>query len=122
MTDTATTPEVTIVPANEASWEDLQAVLGMRGDPSVPVPAIQDAVQGVLGLGRRRGACLPVAPADRLWAPGVQDDEWPCRVPRRRGRRLVRGRAAHAHPRLLRNTRVPWEGRAEDKTDHSVGP
>jgi hypothetical protein len=33
MTDTATTPEVTIVPANEASWEDLQAVLGTRGDP-----------------------------------------------------------------------------------------
>ena len=28
------TPEVTIVPANEASWEDLQAVYGTRGDPS----------------------------------------------------------------------------------------
>jgi hypothetical protein len=25
---------LTIVPANEASWEDLQAVLGIRGDPS----------------------------------------------------------------------------------------
>jgi hypothetical protein len=36
MTDTATTPEVTIVPANEASWEDLQAVLGTRGDPHRP--------------------------------------------------------------------------------------
>ncbi|MCP9488025.1 MAG: hypothetical protein MSC30_19475 [Gaiellaceae bacterium MAG52_C11] len=34
MTDTATTPEVTIVPANKASWEDLEAVLGTRGyDP-----------------------------------------------------------------------------------------
>jgi hypothetical protein len=31
MTDTATTPPVTIVSANEASWEDLQAVLGTRG-------------------------------------------------------------------------------------------
>jgi hypothetical protein len=31
MTNTAMTPEVTIVPANEASWEDLQAVLGTRG-------------------------------------------------------------------------------------------
>ena len=30
MTDTA----ITIIPANEASWEDLQAVLGARGDPS----------------------------------------------------------------------------------------
>jgi hypothetical protein len=29
--DTATTPLVTIVPANEASREDLQAVLGTRG-------------------------------------------------------------------------------------------
>ena len=28
MTDAATTPELAIVPANEASWEDLQAVLG----------------------------------------------------------------------------------------------
>jgi hypothetical protein len=25
-------PAVTIVPANEASWEDLQAVFGTRGD------------------------------------------------------------------------------------------
>jgi len=31
MTDTATTPPLRIVPANEASWEDLQAVLGTRG-------------------------------------------------------------------------------------------
>jgi hypothetical protein len=30
MTAAASTPEV-IVPANEASWEDLQAVLGSRG-------------------------------------------------------------------------------------------
>src|SRR5213080_1711855 len=29
-----TTAEVRIVPANAASWEDLQAVLGTRGDPS----------------------------------------------------------------------------------------
>ena len=34
MTDTATTPGIRIVPANEASWEDLQAVFGTRGDPS----------------------------------------------------------------------------------------
>jgi hypothetical protein len=33
MADTATTPELTIVPANEASWEDLQAVF-RRGYPS----------------------------------------------------------------------------------------
>ncbi len=34
MADVAMTHEVTIVPANEASWEDLQAVLGTRGDPT----------------------------------------------------------------------------------------
>src|ERR687894_47671 len=34
MPDAATTPGVTIVPANEASWEDLQAVFGTRGQPS----------------------------------------------------------------------------------------
>jgi hypothetical protein len=31
VTDTATTTAITVVPANEASWEDLQAVLGTRG-------------------------------------------------------------------------------------------
>jgi hypothetical protein len=30
MTNAATTPEVTTLPANEASWEDLEAVLGGR--------------------------------------------------------------------------------------------
>jgi hypothetical protein len=33
MTDPATMPEVAIVPANQASWEDLQAVFGTRGAP-----------------------------------------------------------------------------------------
>ena len=32
MTESATVPAVTIVPASEASWEDLQAVFGTRGD------------------------------------------------------------------------------------------
>ncbi|MGH3134740.1 MAG: hypothetical protein ACRDNY_13550 [Gaiellaceae bacterium] len=31
MTETASTPPLTIVPAHEASWEDLQAVFGTRG-------------------------------------------------------------------------------------------
>ena len=34
MTDAATTPGVTIVPANEAGCEDLQAVFGASGGPS----------------------------------------------------------------------------------------
>jgi hypothetical protein len=34
MTDPATA-QVTIVPANEASWEDLKAVLGARGAAAI---------------------------------------------------------------------------------------
>lgn len=29
-----TPPDLSIVPANEVSWEDLQAIFGSRGDPS----------------------------------------------------------------------------------------
>jgi len=35
MTDTAATSEITVVPANEASWEDIQAVLGTRGGAAI---------------------------------------------------------------------------------------
>ena len=69
-----------------------------RRPVQMPVPAVQDAAQGVVGIGRRRGACLPVPHADRLWSPEGGGDERPCRVPRRRARRLVRGRAAHRLP------------------------
>ena len=34
MADVPATPRVTIVPANEASWEDLEAVFGTHGYPS----------------------------------------------------------------------------------------
>jgi hypothetical protein len=34
MSDAATTPRVTIAPANEASCEDLHAVFGAQGGPS----------------------------------------------------------------------------------------
>jgi len=33
---------------------------------------------------------------------------------------VVRGRAAHRLPGLLRNNRVPWVGRAEDRSDDSI--
>ena len=35
MADTAATSEITVVPANEASWEDIQAVLGTRGGAAI---------------------------------------------------------------------------------------
>ena len=86
----------------------------------MPVPALQDAARGVVGLGGPRGAGVPVPDADRLRSPkagrttglvAYLDGEpvgWCAVEPRT------------AYPRLLLKTRVPWEGRAEDKTDDSV--
>ncbi len=73
-----------------------------------------------MGPGWRRGAGLPAPHADRLWSPesgttsglvAYLDGEpvgWCAVAPRT------------AYPRLLRNTRVPWAGRAEDKTDDGI--
>ena len=119
MTDTATTPLIAIVPANEASWEDLQAVFGTRGDPS-------------------RCQCQRFKIRDMEWAS----------VPVEERAHLLRAQTYCGHPesdttsglvayldgeavgwcaveprtayvRLLRN-RIVWAGRAEDKTDDSV--
>jgi GNAT superfamily N-acetyltransferase len=112
-------PEVTIVPANEASWEDLQAVFGTRGDPS-------------------RCQCQRFKMRGREWdADSVPVEE--------RARRLRRqtdcghpesnttsGLVAYldgepagwcaVEPRTayVRLGSTPWTGRAEDKTDDSV--
>ena len=92
MTDAA----ITIVPANEASWEDLQAVLGTRGDPSrcqcqryKMQPGESWASVGAEELALRLRAQTDCG------HPAVGHDERPRRLPRRRARRLVRGRAAH---------------------------
>jgi GNAT superfamily N-acetyltransferase len=119
MTGAATMPEVTIVPANEVSWEDLQAVFGTRGDPS-------------------RCQCQ--------WYK-IRDMEWRS-VPLEERAHRLRQQADCGHPesnsttglvayldgrpagwcaveprtayvRLL-YTRVPWAGRAEDKTDDDI--
>jgi hypothetical protein len=47
-----------------------------------------------LGLVSRRGTRAAAPHADRLRAPGVGHEQRPRRLPRRRARRLVRGRAA----------------------------
>jgi len=120
MTDT-TTPEVTIVPANEASWEDIQAVFGTRGDP----PRCQcqryrmQFRESWASVGREELAfrlrkqtdCGHPESDTTSGLVAYLDGEpvgWCAVAPR------------SAHPRLLRNTRVPWEGRDEDKTDDSV--
>ena len=111
--------EVTIVPANEASWEDLQTVLGMRGDPS----RCQCQWYKVRNMEWRS---VPVAERARRLR-----EQTACGRPRTR---TTSGLVAHvdgepagwcaveprtAYPRLLL-TRVPWTGRTEDKMDGGV--
>ena len=113
--DATAAPGVMIVPANEATWEDIQAVFGTRGDPSrCQCQRYKMQHRGVLGLRGRRGG-LPAPGADRLRSPRGHDSGlvayldgepvgWCAVEPRT------------AYPRLLLKTRVPWEGRAEDKS------
>jgi GNAT superfamily N-acetyltransferase len=117
----ATTDPVTIVPANEASWEDLQAVFGTRGDP-------------------HRCQCQRYKTPATRW-----DTEWAAGPTAERANRLrEQTRCGHpdadttsglvayldgepvgwcaVEPRTayVRLGRVPWAGRAEDKTDDGV--
>jgi len=120
MTEAAVTSGVTIVPANEASWEDLQAVFGTRGDPArcqcqrfKMQPGESWASVGAEELGfrlrRQSGAGHPES-ATTSGLVAYLDGEpvgWCAVEPRT------------AHPRLLRSNRVPWVGRTED-TDEGV--
>ena len=114
-------PRITVVPANEASWEDLQAVLGTRDVPSrcqcqryKMQPRESWASVGAEELAFRFRAQTdcgnPESNATSGFV-GYLDGEpvgW-CAVEQR-----------SAYPRLRRNCRVPWEGRDEDKADDSV--
>ena len=117
----ATTDEVTIVPANEASWEDLQAVFGPRGDASrcwcqryKMQPRESWASVGADELAFRLRAQTDCGHPESDATSGLVaylDGEpvgWCAVEPRT------------AYPRLLRNTRVPWDGREEDKADNGV--
>ncbi len=121
MPDAAIAPEVTIVPANEASWEDLQAVFGTRGDPPrcqcqrfKMRPGESWASVGAEELGfrlRTQTECGHPASATTSGLVAYLDGEpvgWCAVAPR------------SDHPRLRRNNRVPWAGRTEDKADDSV--
>jgi GNAT superfamily N-acetyltransferase len=119
MTGSAAISKVTVVPANEATWDDLQAVLGTRGDPSrcqcqsykirdmewrsVPVEERADRL-------RRQTECGHPESKSTTGLVAYLDDEpagWCAIEPRT------------AYLRLL-YTRVPWTGRSEDKTDEGV--
>jgi GNAT superfamily N-acetyltransferase len=121
MTNAATAPLVTIVPANEASWEDLQAVLGTRGDAHrcqcqryKMRPRESWGSVGAEELAfrlRRQTDCGHPESKTTSGLVAYLDGEpvgWCAVEPRT------------AYVRLLRNNRVPWAGRAEDKTDDGV--
>jgi GNAT superfamily N-acetyltransferase len=113
--------EISIVPANAARWEDLQAVLGTRGS------AHRCQCQRYKLRPREAFAKFPVE--ERARRLREQTD---CGHPEAdatsglvaylegepAGWCAVEPRPAYAG--LLRNARVPWEGRSEDKADTGV--
>jgi GNAT superfamily N-acetyltransferase len=114
-------PAISVVPANEASWEDLQTIFGTRGVAS------RCQCQRYKLRPRESFASFPVE--ERAHRLRQQTD---CGHP---GSDVTSGLVAYlggepagwcaveprtAYEGLLRNNRVPWEGRAEDKTDDSV--
>ena len=109
------------MPANEASWEDLQAVLGTRGD------TFRCQCQRYKMRPGEAWASFPVEErADRLRAQTrcgqPKSDTTSGLVAYLDGEPVgwcaVEPRAAY--PRLRSKCRVPWEGRSEDKSDASV--
>ncbi len=120
MTDAAATAPITIVPANETSWEDLQAVFGTRGDP----PRCQcqryklarkeswasvGADELALRLHVQTGYEHPEQGTTGLVAYFEGEPVGWCAVEPRT-----------AYPGLARSSPVPWADRAEDKADPSV--
>jgi GNAT superfamily N-acetyltransferase len=114
-------PAISVVPSNEASWEDLQTVFGTRGQAS------RCQCQRYKLRPRESFASFPAE--ERGHRLRQQTD---CGNP---GSGATSGLVAYLHgepvgwcavePRtayegLVRNNRVPWEGRTEDKTDDSV--
>jgi len=121
MTADSTPSGLTIVPANEARWEELQAIFGTRGDPSrcfcqryKMAPGESWASVGAEELAARFREQTECGNPRSLTASGLVaflDGEpvgWCAVEPR------------PAYPRMLRSMRVPWDGRSEDKDDERV--
>jgi GNAT superfamily N-acetyltransferase len=119
--DPATERAIAIVPANEASWEDLRAVFGTRG------PAAGCWCQRYKLRPRESFGSFPAE--ERAHRLRAQTD---CGHPESEA---TSGLVAYldgepagwcaveprtAYPGLLRVYRVPWEGRMEDKADDTV--
>jgi GNAT superfamily N-acetyltransferase len=123
MADTTRTAKdaLSVLPANQASWEDLQAVLGTRGDPfrcqcqrykmrpgeawaRFPVEERADRLRAQIHCGQPKSDTTSGLVAYLDGEPVG----W-CAV-----------EARSAYPRLRSKCRVPWDGRSEDKADASV--
>ncbi len=112
--------DCTVVPASEATWEQLQTVFGTRGDAHrcqcqwfKLAPRETLAGLGVDELSSRlreqAGCGMPGEPTTGLVAfAGVEPVGWVAVEPRR------------AYVGLVRAGKVPWEGRSEDRADPSV--
>jgi GNAT superfamily N-acetyltransferase len=114
-------PHVRVVPANLATWEDLQTVLGARG------PAARCQCQR---FKLRRGEAFAHFPVEeRAWRLRQQAE---CGAP---GSQTTSGLVGYlgdepvgwcaveprsAYDGLARSFRVPWEGRDEDRSDPTV--
>src|SRR5215475_2843363 len=119
MTRVMTDVAIRVVPANEASWEDLKAIFGTRGDAfrcqcqwfkirnsgARPVPVEERAMR----LREQTGCGHPDARTTSGLVAYLDGETagWCAVEPRT------------AYVRLL-SARVPWTGRAEDKTDAGV--
>ena len=121
MTETNIGPELTILPANEASWEDIKVVFGTRGDaPRCQCqryklwPKESWASVGREELGHRLRTQTECGHRRSRTTSGLVaylDGEpvgWCAVEPR------------SAYHGLVRSMKVPWEGRDEDKADASV--
>jgi GNAT superfamily N-acetyltransferase len=113
--------DLTVVPANEASWEDLQAIFGTRGQSSRcqcqryklrpresfgSFPSDERARRL-----RQQTHCGDAEAGTTSGLVAYLDGEpvgWCAVEPR------------SAYEGLVRNNRVPWTGRSEDKTSDSV--
>ncbi len=115
------TEPITVVPANEASWEDLQAVFGRRGSATVcqcqrfklyPKESFGSfpAEVRALRLREQTNSGHPEAESTAGLVAYLEGEPvgWCAVEPR------------SAYHGLARVYKVPWEGRHEDKTDASV--
>ena len=121
MVDSETTSEITIVPANESSWDDIQAVFGARGDAHIcqcqryklqpgeafkKVPVEERAHR--LRTQTECGDPKSKTTSGLVAYLGDQPVGWCAVEPRT------------AYFGLMRNFKVHWTGRTEDKADDTV--